>query len=216
MAEAVDRMAFVTNLGGACLCAAVGGMRSAFAEEPPATPKAAPPDEPTGSTKPGEKTVARSVKRMEFVDGWVERFFTVVDQTLDEPTRQRLLTANGRACFLAWAKDAPKRPEPASLETISAWVARAGKGHGYSMDGNTIAFEYVGSAETGQAAPENVCLCPTVEAQSSRTISATYCHCSVGYVQEMHERRFGRPVKVELVSSVLRGGPRCRFRITVA
>jgi predicted hydrocarbon binding protein len=32
----------------------------------------------------------------------------------------------------------------------------------------------------------------------------------------MHERMFGKPVAVELVDSVLRGAPRCRFRITLA
>lgn len=47
-------------------------------------------------------------------------------------------------------------------------------------------------------------------------MSASYCWCSVGYVQEIHERVFGRPVNVELVESVLRGNPRCRFRITLA
>jgi hypothetical protein len=32
----------------------------------------------------------------------------------------------------------------------------------------------------------------------------------------MHEMRFGRPVEVELLDSVLRGGKRCKFKITVA
>jgi hypothetical protein len=48
------------------------------------------------------------------------------------------------------------------------------------------------------------------------TISPTYCHCSVGYVKEMHERMFGKPVAAELEDSVLRGGRRCRFKITVS
>ena len=84
------------------------------------------------------------------------------------------------------------------------------------MDGDVITFEYLGSAETGQASPENVCLCPTVEAQKAGDISPTYCHCSVGYMKEMHERRFGRSVDVELVDSVLMRAKRCRFRITLA
>jgi hypothetical protein len=32
----------------------------------------------------------------------------------------------------------------------------------------------------------------------------------------MHEQIFMRPVEVELVSSVLRGDPRCKFKITVS
>ncbi len=211
-ADAMDRKTFMTALGTACACAAVGGMRTAFGEAAPAKPPSPPPAE---AAKPGEKTAARAVKRMEFVDEWVGRFMQAVDDTLDEPARRKLMVANGRACFSAWAKDRPRRSEPASLETIAAMVARAGKDNGYSMEGNVIAFEYVGSAETGQASPAGVCLCPTVEAQTSKTISPTYCQCSVGYVEEMHERLFGRPVQVQLVDSVLLGGPRCRFRIIV-
>lgn len=46
--------------------------------------------------------------------------------------------------------------------------------------------------------------------------SPTYGLCSVGYVQEMHERLLGRPVEVDLVDAVLRGGKRCTFRMTIA
>jgi predicted hydrocarbon binding protein len=46
-------------------------------------------------------------------------------------------------------------------------------------------------------------------------MSATYCHCSVGYVQKMNELKFGRSVDVELIDSVLMGGKRCKFKITV-
>lgn len=74
----------------------------------------------------------------------------------------------------------------------------------------------VGSAETGQPSPEHVCLCPAAEAQGAGKLSPTYCWCSVGYVKELHERVFGRPVNVELVQSVLMGHPRCRFLITLA
>jgi hypothetical protein len=139
----------------------------------------------------------------------------LLDETLDEPTRRRLMAANGRACFRVFDKEGRRRPEPASLEAIAAWVTRNGKERGYSMQGNVITFAYLGSAETGQASPEGICLCPAVEAQTAKTISPTYCQCSVGYVQEMHERIFGRPVEAKLTDSVLLGGKRCQFAITV-
>jgi hypothetical protein len=47
-------------------------------------------------------------------------------------------------------------------------------------------------------------------------LSRTFCQCSVGYVGEMFRQKFGRPVTVELLDSVLYGGKRCRFKITVA
>jgi predicted hydrocarbon binding protein len=97
---------------------------------------------------------------------------------------------------------------------MSNWI-HSGKERGYSIEGKAFAFEFVGSAETGQASPESICLCPMAEAQAAGKISPTYCLCSVGYVKEMHERILGRPVEVELVDSVLWGGKRCKFKMTV-
>ncbi|MCU0612326.1 MAG: DUF6144 family protein [Candidatus Eisenbacteria bacterium] len=219
----MDRKEFMATLGrtGArvCMCGAVLGMTAAAAAGSPEPERPAEAASTAGEpppSKPGDKSAARAVKRMEFVDGWVPRFFHIVDEQLDEPTRRRLMAANGKACFCAWAPNQPRRPEPATAERIAAWVAERGQAAGYSMDGDTVVFEYLGSAETGESSPEDVCLCPTVEAQNARTMSPTYCWCSVGYVKEMHERIFGRTVVVELARSVLMGDKRCQFRITPA
>jgi hypothetical protein len=216
----MDRKRFIATLGrvgaATCACGAVQSMQAAFAadgQNPAETKKPAP--EPP-ATNPGETSVARAAKRMEFVDGWVPRFFKVVDEQLDEPTRKRLMVANGKACYSAFAPNQARRPEPATPERIKQWVAERGTSRGYSMDGDAIVMEYTSSAETGNTSGEGVCLCPTVEAQNAKTITPTYCWCSVGYVKEMHDRVFGRPVNVELVQSVLMGQKRCRFRITLA
>jgi hypothetical protein len=223
-ANQIGRKRFLTVLGrvgaGACMCGAALGAERAFADDPEGRQKAQTPEKPEKSgtapqTRPGDKSDARAVKRMEFVDGWVPRFFAVLDAHLDEPTRRRIMAANGKACFSAWAPTLKPRVEPASKERIAAWVAGRAQ-QGYRMEGDAIVSEYLGSAETGQPSPEHVCLCPTAEAQGARQLSPTYCWCSVGYVKELHERVFGRRVNVELVQSVLMGHPRCRFRITLA
>jgi hypothetical protein len=205
--QPLKRKDFLTTMckAGACVCAAAAGMRAAIAG--PAQAQA---------PKPGDKTVERAAKRIEFVDGWVRRFFAALDKTVDEASRRKLMVANGRSCFSAYAGPPKKTPGPDALEKFKAWIAEQGKARGYAIEGNIVSFEFVGSAETGQASPEKVCLCPTAEAQKAGEISPTFCLCSVGYVQEMHERMLGRPVEVELVDSVLRGGKRCKFRMTVA
>ncbi|HVP91926.1 MAG TPA: hypothetical protein VMS75_12005 [Terriglobales bacterium] len=218
----INRKEFLSTLGkagvGTCMCAAAAGMSAALggqtAPQKPAQPPA--PPKPPEAAKPGEKTAARAAKRMEFGDGWLRRFFEAVDATLDEPTKRRLLMANGKACFAAFAGPPKKQPATDALKKFTAWVKDKGKDRGYSIDGNVISFEFVGSAETGQAAPEAVCLCPMAEAQKPGAFSRTYCFCSVGYVKEMHERTLGRTVEVELVDSVLWGGRRCKFRMTAA
>lgn len=217
----IKRKEFLTALGkigGTCVCAAAAGMQSAFGGQT-SSPKAAQTmsaAKAPAESKPGDTTTERAAKRLEFVDGWVRRFFEAMDRTLDEAARERLMTANGRACFAAYAGPPKTKPGPDALDKFKKMIAEKGKDRGYSINGNVISYEFVGSAETGQASPEAVCLCPTAEAQKPGTISPSYCLCSVGYVKEMHERALGRPVEVELVDSVLRGGKGCKFKMIVA
>lgn len=211
----MDRKEFLSSVGrtGACLCAAAAGMASALSAAVSDETKA--PPEPVQITEPGEKSIARAAKRMEFGDGWVKRFMEVLEQNLDEKTREKLMKANGKACYIAYAGEGTRRATPISFEHFADWIAKKGKDQGYSVVGNEIFSEYTSSAETGKPSPEGICLCPMVEAQAAGKIPAFYCLCSVGYVREMHERILGRPVKVQLVDSVLRGGKRCKFKINL-
>ena len=84
----------------------------------------------------------------------------------------------------------------------------------YRVDGDAIYFQYVSAAETGQASAEGACLCPLVESKPAG-LSSTYCQCSVGYVKAMHELLLNRTVEVKLVDSVIMGGKRCQFKLTV-
>jgi hypothetical protein len=209
-------LAALGKLGAGCMCAAAAGMSAALgAQESPKPAQSSTTPSPV-ATKPGDKTIEREAKRMEFGDLWVRRFFDVLDQTLDEGTRKKIMMLNGKTCFAAYAGPNKHHPGPDAVEKFKAWIAKNGRDRGYSIDGNIVTFEYVGSAETGQAAPERVCLCSMAEAQTAGTFSPTYCYCSVGYVKEMHERILGRPVEVELVDAVLWGGKRCRFRFSLA
>jgi len=215
----MGRKEFLSRVGrtGACLCAAAAGMASALTGSVP-DEKAAGTEtarKPVSDTVPGEKSVERAAKRMEFGDGWVKRFMEVMEQVLDEKTRDRLMQANGKACYVAYAGEGRRRATPVTFEYFVDWIAKKGKDQGYSVVGNDVFSEYTGSAETGKPSPENICLCPMVEAQAAGKIPAFYCLCSIGYVREMHERFLGRQVEVQLVDSVLRGGKRCKFKINL-
>ena len=198
----MDRKSFLRSLGqaGACACVAAGGLRTALGLTP-------------GQAKPGDKTPERAVKRLEFADHWVKRFFDVLDRTLDAESRRKLMTANGKTCFRDWIQESKQEMKPIDFDQW-AEKARSQKREGLRVEGNVIFFEFDSSAETGQGSAAGVCLCPMVESKPAG-MSPTYCLCSVGYVKEMHELRFGRKAEVELLDSVLKGGPRCRFKITV-
>lgn len=171
--------------------------------------------EPNPETAPGAATAARAVKRMEFSDLWVRRFMSVLDRTLDEGTRTKVMVANGTACFREWIASQGQTVKPVPFETWAARVKGRPPDGSVRVEGNIIFWEYTGSAETGAASPEGVCLCPMVESKPAG-LSRTFCQCSVGYVKESFEQRFARPVTVELLDSVLYGGKRCKFKITVA
>jgi hypothetical protein len=167
------------------------------------------------SSKPGDPLEKRAIKRMEFADLWVKRFINVMDDTLDEELIKKLMMTNGKICYQEWIKSTGQQTEVVPYEK---WVAQIGenvKDGSFQIDGNVIYFQYIGSAETGHTVPEKVCLCPMVESKPVG-LSKTYCLCSVGYVKEMFEQTFGKPVDVQLINSVLYGGKRCKFKITVS
>lgn len=201
--QVMNRKGFLKTLGraGICGCAAASGLRAALALTP-------------GQAGPGDKTPERALKRMRFADQWTKRFFDIVDQTLDPETRKKLMMANGRTCLSDWIRESKKEIKQVDFDKWAEGVSKAGKPDGPKIEGNVIHYQYGGSAETGQASPEGICLCPMVESKPAG-LSPTYCLCSVGYVKEMHELLFGRKVDVELLDSVLMGGKRCRFKITV-
>lgn len=204
--RSMNRKQFLDAVGlcgmGSCSCILGGRAVSLFAQEPK-------PEPPQPTKKP------RSQERIEFAEKWVTRFFDVLDANLDEKTRQKIMMANGRVCFLEWIKETGRQIKPVTLEQFAAWVESNVKDGTYRVDGNSVYMQYTWAAETGQPSKEGACLCPFIESKPAG-LSPTYCLCSVGYVKVMHEMRFGRPVEVELLDSVLKGGQRCRFKITVA
>jgi len=204
--RSMSRKEFLTSVGlcGASGCSCILGGRAAslFAQESKA-------ETPPQAKKP------RSQERIEFAEKWVTRFFDVFDANLDPETRKKLMMANGRACFLQWIKETGQQIKPVTLERFAYWVKSNVKDDTYHMDGSTIYMQYTSAAETGQPSKEGACLCPFIESKPAG-LSPTYCLCSVGYVKVMHEMRFGRPVDVELLDSVLKGGKRCKFKITLA
>lgn len=58
------------------------------------------------------------------------------------------------------------------------------------------------------------CLCSLVNSlPDNGTVSPTYCQCSVGFVKKYWEDVLTRPVKVELIHSIMSGAQDCKFAI---
>lgn len=148
-------------------------------------------------------------ERMAFAQTWAKRMMDNIDGELDEPTRVRLMQANGRSCF----RGAGFKPFPggvdAFIEAVRKW---AGPGPSpIRREGEIVYFDYVRNP-AGLKVADGWCLCPLVE-KGPEGLSGTFCECSVGYVAEMFTGVAGKPVRVELLESLKRGGRGCRFKI---
>ena len=139
------------------------------------------------------------------LDGARERFailVTIADEQLDAATRQKMLLRMGRECakpYVAYFEKYRGDLKGFLAEAKAAWLESA------EFD------EKAGVLRTaGKPAP---CACPL--AKAGRT-PASFCDCSLGWNQAAFSTVIGKPVDVQIEESVLRGGTRCRFRITIA
>ncbi len=195
-------MANVTKLcAGSCFCAMMGGVSELNAD-----------DKLAGEEPKAEKP--RSEKRIEFAEKWLTRFMDILGKNVDEATFNKIIEENGRGCFSDWIDETGQTVKQITLEEFTEWVDKNVRDDAFKVEGNIIYFQFTSSAETGDRSKPGQCLCPFAE-NKPEGLSPRYCHCSVGYVKEWFGRKFGMPVEVELLSSVLRGDDWCKFKITV-
>jgi effector-binding domain-containing protein len=57
------------------------------------------------------------------------------------------------------------------------------------------------------------CYCPLVREHLDAGMPITFCYCGAGWYRQQWEGVLHRPVKVEIVSSILKGDDRCEFAI---
>lgn len=151
-------------------------------------------------------------KRMAWAQTWTRRMMDNIDSELDEPARLRLMHANGRSCYRGIGQKPFTGGIDAFIEAVMKWSGVTPAP--IRREGNVIFFDYVRNP-AGLKVSDGWCLCPLVE-KGPQGLSGTFCECSVGYVREMFSEVAGKPVQVELLESLKRGGKGCRFKITLA
>ena len=151
-------------------------------------------------------------KRFAWAQKWARRMIDNIDTELDEPTRKRLMQAQGRTCYRGIINPPKFPPLDQFIVGANQWAGK--EGPIIRREGDTVYFDYFANPE-GLKNADGWCLCALVQ-KSTDVISGTYCECSVGYVREMFTGIVGKPVKVELLESLKRGGKRCRFKIDLS
>jgi len=184
------------RIGGCCGAALLAGSLAAVGQDAPQPHSVFTPC--PDRVKQGQDVIKRLVGQM--------------DQKLDKATRDEIMESCGRLCHDT-AYPAPQSPTPEAaarfLEGISKYVGK--ENIEQSGDETVMHYKYTQNPN-GLKVADGYCLCPIME-DAPKGVSPTYCQCSVGYVRAIIEQGLGKPAKVELTESILRGGKGCHFTV---
>jgi hypothetical protein len=172
-----------------CLALALGSQASAEDASPPA----APPAPPT----PVDEALKTARYENAFINNWLTDLFEAIDTEVDPATQLKLLQACGRGCYRRhqFKQDiaAAGKGDPEKL--IEAYR----KNFGIERHGDLVHIRY-----------GDHCYCPAARNRPARP-NDLHCECTRATHQTVFETALGRPVKVELLETVRRGGKTCHL-----
>ncbi len=169
----------------------------------------------SGRQKAPEPPVSPCDKKVKQGQAVIRRIMRQLDEKVDRTTRESIMESCGRVCYEgAHGKRAGEKPDSAQVERFLNGMRKYLGPEGVKQAGDEILiyFKYTGNPH-GLKTSDGYCLCPILE-DAPKDISPTYCHCSIGYVKEIFERNVGKPARVEITETVLRGGQTCRFTVS--
>lgn len=141
----------------------------------------------------------------EFLRGWMTDLFQIMEAQLDQPTKVKLMLGTGQGCY--------------RRHSFKHDVVKAGEG---DVDKLIVAYKRMceawreGDLVHIRFGPEvKQCYCPAARFHPP-VANDMHCECSRASNQTIFEKTLGRPIKVEIVESVRRGGKTCHFVAHVA
>ena len=160
-----------------------------------------------------EKITASSGKKE--VAEWVKGAMDRLDKLVDEKTRIQVMENCGYNCALVNKRmiekaKARRKKYKTTGEFLEAEQRKPMKGTKLLREGNILYQSYTPQLFTKLMR----CYCSLLRGlPADEKISLTYCHCSKGFVKKFWENVLEKPVKVELIQSVVSGAPECKFAI---
>jgi predicted hydrocarbon binding protein len=153
--------------------------------------------------KSKEKKTERKLKdkNQAFKEAWIVALMANMDEQFDEKTRAKLMESCGRDCARRGSIRMAESARGDVGKLVQSLANILGKKNCF-MDGNVVHLGY------------DKCYCELV-AEGPERLSDTYCNCSTGWVLEMFETAAQKPVEVELLQTIKRGAPSCRFLVRV-
>ena len=138
-----------------------------------------------------------------------------LDAAVDEETRYKIMENCGYECVKinkrALDRFVARRRKFGTLgEFLEAEHRKPSVGTRLERQGNIVYQFYTPQSYTRPVR----CYCGMLSGlPADETVSLTYCHCSKGFVEKVWEAVVGRPVKVDLLQSVVHGDKECKFAI---
>jgi len=146
---------------------------------------------------------------------WVQGAMERLDAAVDEPTRGQIMARCGHNC--AQVNRTPvkravaRRAKFATLhEFLAAEQRKPPAGTRLEREGDILYQFYTPRAFTHPMR----CYCGLLRGlPDDQTVSATFCQCSRGFVEEYWQAILQRPVQVDLLESCVSGAAECKFAI---
>jgi hypothetical protein len=138
-----------------------------------------------------------STKAEKFKEKWITSFMKNLEERLDEKRRTELMIACGRDCARREAIGMAKSCK-GDVDALVKKLARILGKDNCRRQKDQVHLTYT------------KCFCKLVNKGPARLPDA-YCICSQGWVMEMFETAAQKPVKVQILQTIKRGAPSCKF-----
>jgi len=135
---------------------------------------------------------------------WLKGAIERLEKLVDKETTVKIMESCGLECCSSAVIKRAKQlmsKSPSIEEFLNKFSAG---GYRFNLkDNNTIIGTY------------NKCYCGQVKHTKETFITNTYCQCGVGYLRQLFQSALEKPVKVELIQSIITGAERCEFIINI-
>jgi hypothetical protein len=141
-----------------------------------------------------------------FIRNWLADLMETIDAEVDEPTKIKLISGCGRACFrrfqfkqdiVARGKGSVEKLVEALKPTFEVW-----------RENDVVHVRY-------GAVNRNGCYCPAAKYRPPKP-KDIHCYCSRASHEAIWQAALGRPVRIDIVQAVRRGDPTCHFLVHLA
>lgn len=144
------------------------------------------------------ESISDRVKKAE----WIKRAIKRLEKQVGKEKSTKIMENCGRDCCRKHARYKKLIKEAKSIEEFLNKLSTGGFQFKLK-DKDIIVGEY------------NKCYCYLVRQTKKPFPAKTYCYCGAGHIKEIFESFFKKPVKVDLVQSIITGAKTCKFLIHI-